>query len=107
MITTKQDFENLLNLENSKKTAQEELQTLQDFDDRTVTRTIEAADPEDPESKDVVEEIENPHPLHKQKGFQEWMDVVRLNAETRGVKVSELCKEYTEDEIESAVVVLT
>jgi len=105
MISVKQDFLNLLSID--KETVVGELTSLQDFDDRTATKAIKPVNPNDPEGEWVMEEIENPLPLHKQKGFGEWMDVVRLNAEAQGVKVSELTGEYSKTEIESAVVVLT
>ena len=107
MISIKQDFENLLFDETFKVAALELLQSLQDFDDRTATKAIKPVNPDDPEGEWVMEEIENPLPLHRQKGFEEWMDVVRLNAEAQGVKVSELTEKYDQEEIESAVVVLT
>jgi len=103
----KQDFENLLSEDVFKEAALEQLQNLQDFDDRTVTRATNPVNPNDPNSEFETEEIENPNPLHKQKGFEEWMDVVRLNAQAREVKVSELTDQYPEEEIEAAVVVLT
>lgn len=107
MINTKQDFENLLKEPDFKDNALNELQQLQDFDDRTVTRAVKQKDPDDPMSDWITEEIENPLPLHAQKGFKEWMDVVKLNAEIKEVKVSELTKEYSKKQIEDAVVVLT
>lgn len=103
----KQDFENLLSDKIFKEAALEQLQTLQDFDDRTATRATKPVNPDDPNSEWETEEIENPLPLHKQKGFEEWMDVVRLNAQAREVKVSELTEQYPVEEIEAAVVVLT
>ena len=106
-IATRQDFENLLSMEEYKEEALDKLQELQDFDDRTVTRAIKTLNPDDPNSDFETEEIENPLPLHKQKGFGEWMDVVTLNAEVREVKVYELTGEYSKTEIDSAVVVLT
>lgn len=107
-VATKQDYENLLLMDEYKEEALNALQKLQDFDDRTATKaTDKLIDPDDPDSDFVVEEIENPLPLHTQKGFKEWMDVVKLNAEVQEVKVSELTGEYTKTEIESAVVVLT
>ena len=105
--TIKQDYENLLADETFKEAAMEQLQSLQDFDDRTATRATKPLNPDDPNSEFETEEIENPNPLHKQKGFDEWMDVVRLNAQAREVKVSELCQEYQKEEIEAAVVELT
>lgn len=108
IIATPNDFENLLNTPEFQDQALMKLQELQDHDDRTVTRaTSELVDPDNPESDFIVEEIENPSPLHRQRGFSEWMDVVRLNAETQGVRVSEITEEYSEEQIESAVVELT
>lgn len=99
MITTRQDFENLLSDEDSREEALGELQTLQDFDDRTVTR--------------ATEEIENPYPLHAQRDFKEWLDVVELNAKhTCGNKSIEVRKQkilskYSIEEIKAGKVVLT
>ena len=107
ILNVKQDFENLLSDETFKEDVITQLQTLQDFDDRTSTKAVKQENPDDPMSDWITEEIENPLPLHKQKGFEEWMDVVRLNADAQGIKVSELTGEYTKDEIEEAVVVLT
>jgi hypothetical protein len=106
-IATKQDFENLLGMDEFKEEALKALQELQDFDDRTATRAVKQENPDDPMSDWITEEIENPLPIHAQKGFSEWMEVVTLNAEVREVKVSDLTGEYTKTEIESAVVVLT
>lgn len=105
MISVKQDFINLLDVD--KDSVVDELTTLQDFDDRTATRAVKPVNQDDPEGEWVTEEIENPLPLHRQKGFDEWLDVVRINAEAQGVKVSELTGEYSKTEIESAVVELT
>lgn len=107
-IATVQDFENLLGMDEYKEEALKKLQELQDFDDRTATMaTDKLVNPDDPHSDFIVEEIENPYPMHKQKGFDGWLDVVRLNAEVQEVKVSELTEQYSEAEIEDAVVVLT
>lgn len=114
MITTKQDFENLLSDEDSRDEALSELQNLQDFDDRTVTRaTEELLDKDNPESDFVTEEIENPYPLHAQRDFKEWLDVVELNAKhTCGnksieVRKQEILSKYSIEEIKAGKVVLT
>jgi hypothetical protein len=106
-IATKQDFENLLNDKEFKEEALIKLQELQDFDDRTATKAVKQETPDDPMSDWITEEIENPSPIHRQYGFKEWMDLVKLNAEVQGVKVSELTDEYSKNEIEEAIVVLT
>jgi hypothetical protein len=108
-IATVEDFQNLLNDEDFKEQALEKLQQLQDFDDRVVTKAVEPVDTNKPDGDWVTEEIENPLPVHRQKGFDEWLDVVKLNAESQGKKVSELTAEYTPAEIEKTadVVVLT
>ena len=106
-IATKQDYKNLLGMNEFKEESLKALQELQDFDDRTVTKAIELENPDDPMSDWITEEIENPLPMHAQKGFEEWMDVVKLNAEIQKVKVSELTGEYSKAEIDSGVVVLT
>lgn len=118
----KEDFQNLINMgeiigirqddgriveHDSQKLALERLQHLQDIDDRTAKETIEVANIEDDGSEDKEIEIKNPNPLHNQRGFEKWMNVVELNASAQDVKVSELTNEYTKEEIEAAVVELT
>lgn len=106
-IATRQDYENLISMKEYRGEALEKLNELMDFDDRTVTRAIELENPDDPLSDWVTEEIPNPNPIHAQKGFKEWVDVVRLNAESNGVKVSDLTSKYTETEIKDSVVEVT
>ena len=99
-IATVQDFQNLLNDTEFKDQALQKLQDIQDFDDRVVLRAVEPVDPDNPESEWITEEIENPNPLHRQKGFAEWIDVVKLSAEVQGMKVSEILSRYSKEEIE-------
>lgn len=109
-IATRQDFENLLSMEEYKEEALEKLEELQDFDDRTVTRAIKPLNPDDPNSEWETEEIENPNPQHNQKGFSKWREIVTLNAEhSRGNKTieerkTELLNKYTQAEIKKGIV---
>jgi len=108
-IATVEDFQNLLNDSDFKEQALEKLQELQDFDDRVVTRAVEPVNPDKPDGEWVTEEIENPFPVHRQKGFEEWLGLVKLNAESQDKKVSEITSEYSQSEINATadVVVLT
>lgn len=110
-IATKQDYENLLSMNEYKEEAIKKLEELQDFDDRIVTRaTDKLIDPNNPESDFIVEEIPNPYPQHAQKGFKVWEDVVGLNARnTRGkltieARKREILSKYTKEEIEGVKV---
>jgi len=69
VIATVQDFQNLLDDPDFREQVLIELQTLQDFDDRGVTMAIKPLNPEDPESEFETVIIENPNPVHRQKGF--------------------------------------
>lgn len=93
-IATQTDFENLLSNKKYKKRALRELERLQDFDDRMVTRAVEPINPDDPETEWVTEEISNPYPLHKQKGFTEWMDIVKMNSKYTTKSVEQILVKY-------------
>jgi hypothetical protein len=106
-IATRQDYINLLNMKEYREEALERLDELMNFDDRTVTRAIEPENPDNPESEWITEEIVNPHPIHAQRGFKEWMDIVELKAQEEGVKISEVLNRYSEEEIKASVVEVT
>ena len=65
-IATKQDFDNLLAMPEYAKQALADLKRLQAFDDAKVIRVVSGSE----EDKNLVtEEIDNPNPVWKQKGF--------------------------------------
>lgn len=65
-IATKQDFDNLSEMPEFKKQALADLKRLQAIDDAKVMRVISGSE----EEKNLVtEEINNPNPIWKQKGF--------------------------------------
>lgn len=68
-IATKQDYENLLSMEEYKEQALVDLRELAAFDDRYVTRAIKPLNHDDPMREWETEVIDNPYPLHAQKGF--------------------------------------
>ena len=112
-IATRQDYLNLLDMDEYRDEALDKLRELRDFDDREATRATQPMDEDDPESEWETERIENPHPMHRQRGFELWLDLVELEArETRGrksiaTKKEEILSEYSKDEIESAIVEVT
>jgi hypothetical protein len=125
---SKEDFQNLVTMNenvmiicrdgfiqvrNSKELAIELRQVLQDFDDRTSYETTGKVEPGVEETEKDRTAIENPNPLHRQKGFKQWLDLVTDQAhDTRGrksveTKKTEILNSYTTEEVEAAVVVLT
>jgi hypothetical protein len=114
IIATVEDFQNLINDIDHKEQALTDLQNLQDFDDRTVAMAIKPLNPEHPDGEWEVKEIENPNPIHRQKGFEQWIDVVQLNAEftvtkkqTVDAKVTAILDSYPVEEVKDAIVVMT
>ena len=114
LIATVQDFQNLINDPKFREQALIDLQVLQDFDDRGVTMAIKPLNPEDPESEFETVIIENPNPIHRQKGFDNWIDVVTLNAQytttkkqTVDAKVDAILDSYPIQEVEDAPVEMT
>ena len=65
-IATKQDFDNLLAMPEYAKQALADLKRLQAFDDSKVIRVVSGSEEDD---NLVTEEIDNPNPVWKQKGF--------------------------------------
>jgi len=83
-IATKQDYINLLAMPEHKVQALTDLQTIYNTDDATVKRATTPIDPDDPQSDWNTEDIENPMPLWKQKGFMSRQDVADLITENGG-----------------------
>jgi hypothetical protein len=69
-IATRQDYENLLKIPEFAKQAGIDLAALAKIDTAKVTRAIRPVDPEKPDGEWVTEEITNPSPMWKQKGFE-------------------------------------
>ena len=69
-INCVQDFNNLLADKDLKRRAISELQKIYNKDDSKTLRATTLIDPEDPKSDYNTEEIDNPMPLWKQKGFE-------------------------------------
>ena len=69
-IATKQDYENLLKMPEFAKQATADLEVLSKTDIAKVTRAVRPVDPAKPDGEWVTEEITNPKPLWKAKGFE-------------------------------------
>ena len=69
-VNCKQDFLNLLADKNHKEHAIEDLKKIYLLNDSKTLRATTLIDPEDPKSGYNTEEIDNPMPLWKQKGFE-------------------------------------
>ena len=69
-INCVQDFNNLLADKDLKTRTLAELQKIYNKDDLKALRATTLIDPEDPKSDWNTEEIDNPMPLWKQKGFE-------------------------------------
>jgi len=71
-IATKRDLENLLAMPEYKEEAMKYLQRLSAIEDRKAVRVISGSE----ETKDLItEEIDNPMPVWKQKGFKSREDI--------------------------------
>ena len=79
-IATIQDFINLLSDDNFKTEAKKKLQEIYDMDDSKATKATTLIDPDDPEGDWNTEEIDNPMPGWKQKGFTSRQAVAELIA---------------------------
>lgn len=67
-IATKQDFDNLLAMPEHKAKALKDMKKLQAVDDAKVIRVVSGSE----EDKNLItEEIDNPNPAWKQKGFKD------------------------------------
>jgi len=65
VLFTAQDWDNLLADDRFAERAKRDLETIRDLDDDKVTRCIQVADPDDPNSKDIIELIDNPAPTYR------------------------------------------
>ncbi|RLC60605.1 MAG: hypothetical protein DRI01_09990 [Chloroflexi bacterium] len=74
-VATKQDFLNLLSQEEFKEQALEDLRKIYEAQDDTVIRVVSGSEEE---GNLVTEEIENPMPLWKVKGFSSRQEVADL-----------------------------
>ena len=83
-INCVQDFNNLLADKDLKRRALVELQKIYTKDDSKALRATTLIDPEDPKSDWNTEEIDNPMPLWKQKGFESREAVAELIAKNGG-----------------------
>ena len=83
-INCVQDFNNLLADKDLKRRAISELQKIYTKDDSKTLRATTLIDPEDPKSDYNTEEIDNPMPLWKQKGFESREAVAELVAKNGG-----------------------
>lgn len=88
-FATKEDYENILrDFPEWRKQVKDELKALKAIKDTKVTRAVSPIDPDDPESEWITEEIDNPLPIHKQKGFKtrKQLDDFIVEAEKKVVK---------------------
>lgn len=83
-VATKQDFINLLGMEEFTGKTIEILKTIYNLDDAKTTKATTLIDPADQESGWNVKTIKNPLPLWKQKGFSSRKEVGYLIAENGG-----------------------
>ena len=79
-----QDFNNLLADKDLKARTLSELQKIYTTDDSKALRATTLIDPSDPNSDWNTEEIDNPMPLWKQKGFESREAVAELIAKNGG-----------------------
>ena len=79
-IATKQDFINLLADPEYRDQALEDLAEIRDLPDEKANRTLSINE----DGTAVMEEIDNPMPLWKIKGFSSRMEVAALIAENGG-----------------------
>lgn len=75
VIATKDDYLNLLQDPEFHDQALTDLTSLRDFDDSKVTVAVTTGDDPMNINNTETEEINNPNPLWKQKGFESWQDV--------------------------------
>jgi hypothetical protein len=105
-IATRQDYENLLSMDEFKEETLNKLKELAGFDDRKVTRATKPLNPDDPMSEWETELIDNPYPLHAQKGFIDmeeskkedrikmgWFELPKLIAVTEKRKYTDVLKD--------------
>ena len=80
-IKTIQDFKNLLSMPEHKQKAIKKLQEIFDIKDDKVLKATTLKDMNDESKGHNTVQINNPLPLHKQKGFESKQDVADLIAE--------------------------
>lgn len=81
-FATKEDYENILrDFPQWKSRVMEEVKALKAIKDDKVTRAVRQIDPNDPESDWITEKIDNPSPVHKQKGFKTKKELTDLAGE--------------------------
>ena len=86
-FATVEDYKNIIrDFPDWRKRVKDELKALKDIKDDKVTRAVSLIDPEDPESDWITEEIPNPFPKYKQKGFK---TKKKLNDLISGVEAKE------------------
>lgn len=83
-IATKQDFINLLLVEEYRDPVLAELKKIAEANDSTATQATTLIDPGNPEAGYNVVEIDNPMPLWKVKGFSSREEVRALYEEYGG-----------------------
>ena len=83
-INCVQDFNNLLADKDLKRRDISELQKIYTKDESKALRATTLIDPEDPKSDWNTEEIDNPMPLWKQKGFESREAVAALVTKNGG-----------------------
>jgi len=84
IILVKQDFLNLLAMQEHKERALTDLKRLHANDDTLIMTTTSLVDPEDPMSEWKQEMLPNPSPLWKQKGFESREDLAQIITENGG-----------------------
>jgi hypothetical protein len=84
LILKKQDFMNLLAIEEHKAQALSDLQKLYANDDTLILTTTSLVDPGDPMSDWNQEMRPNPAPLWQQKGFESREDLAQIITENGG-----------------------
>jgi hypothetical protein len=85
-FATKEDYENIIrDFPEWRERVKGELIELKKINDSKVKRAIRPIDPDDPESEWITEEIDNPLPRWKQKGF-------KMKKELDGLIIKAECK---------------
>ena len=85
-IATKQDYENLLAVADFRERALEDLQAILTADDATAKRVIAVAE----DGTETTEDIENPMPLWRIKGFASRKAVAALIAQYKPAATEEV-----------------
>ena len=77
-VATKQDYVNLLSDENYREQALLDLQAIVDLDDSVVQKATTLVDESDPEKGFNMENVENPNPVWKQRGFNSKQEIIDI-----------------------------